>query len=118
MKPESRLQRKIRADLEESVGGYWRKIHGGPFQVGGLPDILGCVQGLFFGFEVKRPGEALSELQFYEINEIQRQGGTAARVESSEQAIALVRAALSRAERSVPLHLQPRSYKRRRRLVR
>ena len=51
--PESRLQSKIRKALEDKVGGFWFKMHGSLFQMVGLPDLIGCVEGLFFGLEVK-----------------------------------------------------------------
>lgn len=54
-KPETLLQRKIKAALEQKFGGYWVKIHGGPFQPAGLPDLVGVVRGQLIGIEVKRP---------------------------------------------------------------
>ena len=103
MKPESRLQRAIRRKLTHEVGGYWLKIAGGPFQKAGVPDILGCVNGLFIGLEVKRPDRGKksepSELQKIEIQLINLAGGTAGVVTSPKEAIKLVLKALARAKR-------------------
>lgn len=98
-KPESRLQKNIRSALEKELGGVWYKIHGGPFQHSGIPDFLGCVDGLFFGLEVKVPGRGkLSELQKIEIAAIKLAGGVAGVVTSPQEAIKLVREALARAK--------------------
>ena len=51
-KPEATLTKKILKRLKKE-GGFWAKIHGGPYQVTGLPDIIGCYQGRFYGYEVK-----------------------------------------------------------------
>lgn len=99
-KPESRLQLKIRKALEAEVGGWWVKIHGGPFQAAGIPDLVGCVKGLFFALEVKRPGEGkISPIQKVTIKKIIRKGqGVACVVESPEEAIEVVRSTLRKAE--------------------
>lgn len=99
-KAESRRQKKIRTTLEKEVGGWWKKIWGGPYQDGGIPDLLGCVEGLFFGFEVKEPGNELDPLQEDEIDAILISGGVAGRVESPEQAVRVVRATLARTKKS------------------
>ena len=52
-KPESKLQRDTRRALEIEVGGFWFKVHGGMFQRAGIPDLLGCVEGLYIGVELK-----------------------------------------------------------------
>lgn len=93
-KAESRRQLKIRKDLKSSVGGKWVKVHGGPFQEAGLPDLDGVVTGLSFRFEVKEPIEgAPSELQLAQLEEYRKAGAIACIVETSSQAVALVKAA-------------------------
>jgi hypothetical protein len=102
-KPESRLQRNIRRQLVTAVGGHWYKIWGGPYQKAGIPDLLGCVNGLFFGLEVKQPGKGKkskpSDLQKIEIELIQLAGGCAGVVTSPEEAIELVSSTIARAKR-------------------
>jgi len=101
-KPETRLQKNIRSRLE-AVGGVWYKIHGGPYQHAGIPDFIGCIDGRFFGLEVKVPGlgkkSEPSELQKIEIGRIKLAGGTACVVTSPEEAVRVVREALARAKR-------------------
>lgn len=53
--PETKIVNKILKYLREDWSGWWVKIHGGIYQVGGLPDIVGCYRGRFFAFEVKTP---------------------------------------------------------------
>lgn len=106
-KRETRRQRKIRQTLEREVGGVWFKTHGGPFQDAGLADLIGCVEGLFFAFEVKEPDGDPSELQLDFIKDIEEAGGIAAIVIDGEDAVHLVRHALLRAGKSPQLLYKP-----------
>ena len=100
-KPESRLQRRIHEELEAVFGGYWRKIHGSKFQHAGIPDLLGCEGGLFFGLEVKTPdGGPPTKVQESDLLEITESGGVSAVVESPKEAVAVVHRALAKARRS------------------
>lgn len=76
---EEAIVKKIRKALQGSVGGFWFKVHGGPFQMAGLPDLLGCVQGRFIGIEVKRPSRMtnVSPIQQRMIQKINLNGGLA-----------------------------------------
>ena len=56
-KKESDLVADMRKTLANWFGGRWIKIHGGPYQEKGLPDILGCLEGRFIAIEVKLPGK-------------------------------------------------------------
>ena len=85
--PESRLQTRIIRDLKNEVGGFWVKIWAGPFQKAGLPDILGCVDGYFFAFEVKTKTGKATELQLHTLQLITNAGGCARVVRSPEEAI-------------------------------
>lgn len=63
--PESKLSREIMKALR--ARGVWCfKVHGGPFTMAGVPDIIACVPihpegphsdliGIFVGFETKTP---------------------------------------------------------------
>ena len=64
------------------LGGWVIKVHGGPYQQRGVPDLLVCFKGLFFSFEVKMPNRPLTPLQQKRATEIQNAGGQAHRVES------------------------------------
>jgi hypothetical protein len=92
-KPESKRQLKIRKALEATVGGRWKKIHGGPFQPCML-DLVGCVKGLYFEFEVKEPGEQPTARQLYEIELVIENGGVSMTITTAEEAIDAVRKAI------------------------
>lgn len=74
-KPESRLQKRTQKLLRQEVGGWWFKVWGGPFQIAGIPDLIGCCEGLFFAFELKMPGKELKPLQLEIIRRIIEDGG-------------------------------------------
>lgn len=52
MQPEYRIVQNIKK-LIKSRGGWCVKIHGGPYQDTGTPDILACYRGRFIAVEVK-----------------------------------------------------------------
>ena len=52
MQPEYRIVQNIKK-LIRSRGGWCVKIHGGPYQDAGTPDLLACYKGRFVAIEVK-----------------------------------------------------------------
>lgn len=52
MQPEYRIVQNIKR-LIRSRGGWCVKIHGGPYQDAGTPDLLACYKGRFIAIEVK-----------------------------------------------------------------
>lgn len=60
--PESKLVRKIREYIH-TRGGFTFKVHGSPYMMAGLPDIVCCYKGQFIGIEVKMPGNTASVQQ-------------------------------------------------------
>ena len=94
-KAETRLQVKIRKALEKEFGGFWFKVHGGPFQRAGLPDLLGWVDGLSFGLEVKTPDPKSKPdlLQLVTLNDMRKAGALVNIVETVDEAISFVREA-------------------------
>lgn len=90
-KPESRLQRKIRAAIEAKFGGWWVKTWGGPFTGAGLPDLRGYINGRPFELEVKVPKKGrLSSAQIRTILELREHGVAADVVESIDEALEVV----------------------------
>ena len=91
MNPETRLTNKIMKALKKH-GGFWVKIHGSAFQVSGIPDILGCYQGLFVALEVKLPetAEDASLRQRLMMKRIRAAGGIPMIVTSTEAALEVV----------------------------
>jgi len=51
----------------------------------GMPDLIACIQGQFFGFEIKWKNDRPSELQKTKINSIIDAGGRAYFIRSTEQ---------------------------------
>lgn len=89
--PEGKLVKQIK-DLVRKSGGRPFKIHGSDegVQEVGIPDLLVCYRGLFFGIEVKQPGASLRPRQKLVLHEIFDAGGIAAVVETVEQAVRLL----------------------------
>ena len=90
------LERDIVAAIKKylaSLGSdvfFWKE-HGGPYGTSGIPDIICCYKGRFIGMECKLPGGRLTELQKRAISKINAAGGIARRVESVEDAKAIIR---------------------------
>lgn len=90
---ESQLTRKMVKALNELPHTWARKIHGGPHQRAGIPDILGCTYGMFFGLEAKMPGKErnVTQLQLYALKGISLAYGHNGVVTSVDQAVEEVR---------------------------
>lgn len=89
--PEARISRAIQDELKRQ-GIFCFKVHGGPNQMAGLPDILACVDGRFVGFEVKTPDKRknTSARQDYVHELITESGGVAVVVCSVREAVGIV----------------------------
>jgi len=94
---ETSLTNKIRKKLNKEVGGFWIKIHGGPQQRRGLPDLHGTVEGLSFWIEIKVPGKNPTELQNETMKKIRDEGGGVSFWTTSEEyAVMMVKKYLKR----------------------
>jgi len=87
---EKELVAKILRYLKTVPGCFTWKEHGGMYGTAGLPDIIACIGGRFFAFEVKMPGNDPTKLQAATIDKILAAGGVAMTVRS----VGEVRAAL------------------------
>jgi hypothetical protein len=94
-KLESRLQRQVRAALASSVGGFWYKVHGSPFQPAGIPDLAGVVLGRACFVEVKRPEGVVSRVQHVRMIELQSAGAIVTVATTPDAAVADVTAMLA-----------------------
>lgn len=78
-KYQPRNEKKVENEIKEyitSLGGLCYKIHGGDlYQETGIPDLLCCWDGLFFGIEVKDPGGKPSAIQLAQGARIKKAGG-------------------------------------------
>lgn len=93
-KKESRLQAKIHRHIRRNFNWFGFKVWGGPFQPAGIPDLLGCVSGLFFALEVKMPKGKVSDIQIKTIRKIKKAGGHATVVTTVEEADRFIRGVL------------------------
>jgi len=75
-KNETQITRIILRKLRENFPGVWYKIHGGPYQEAGIPDIVGCYKGRLCAFEVKTPQKRtnVSLAQQYQIDRLTKAG--------------------------------------------
>lgn len=67
----SRVMKRLTAD-----GYFVIKIHGGPYQIAGLPDLLAIRHGRAMWVEVKRPGEKTTLIQDMMIKKLREHGCT------------------------------------------
>jgi Holliday junction resolvase len=80
--PEKKVKDKVKAILiSEGVYFFMPATHG--FGRSGVPDIVACVNGLFFGIECKANGNKPTALQIREIEAIRRSNGVAVVVDET-----------------------------------
>ena len=76
---EAANRRKIMKKLLETEGGFWFHPHGNPYTTAGIPDIIGCLNGCYIAFEVKRPtGGNATIKQQWTLDRITEEGGVSA----------------------------------------
>lgn len=80
------IMRRLKA---EPMCFAWKE-HGGMYGTAGLPDIVCCLCGRFFAFEVKTTTGQLTNLQEHTIERIQAAGGRAFVVRSVEDVDAIL----------------------------
>lgn len=68
------------------------KEHGGMYGTAGIPDIIACVDGRFYGFEVKTETGKSTGLQEATIRKILKAGGVAVIVRSADEVRAVIEA--------------------------
>lgn len=77
--PEKTIVQKVMAEAKRL--GWWRlNVHGGPYQMAGLPDILVIKDGRAAWMEVKVPGKDPTRLQEHRIRELINEAGCPATV--------------------------------------
>ena len=74
MKSEKTFENKVKLYLKQK-GAYFIKTHGDRFSKVGVPDLIVCYKGLFIGIELKALNGKPSELQLYNLREIEKSGG-------------------------------------------
>lgn len=79
------IVRRILEYLKTLPDCFAWKEHGGMYGTAGIPDIICCIDGRFFAFEVKNENGKATKLQEATIRKIKVAGGTAAVVRSVEE---------------------------------
>ena len=79
---ESDIVKAIMRYLKSLPNCFAWKEHGGMYGTAGIPDIIACIDGKFYGFEVKTDVGKPTKLQEATIRKINRAGGTAVIVRS------------------------------------
>lgn len=74
--PEAKVKERVVKQLKELGAYYFYPVTGG-FGSSGVPDIVGCYRGRFFGIECKAKGNKPTELQKLNLNKIEGAGGIA-----------------------------------------
>lgn len=71
---EKNFENKVKQYLK-SIDAYYFKVWGGGFQQSGIPDVVACKNGIFVGIELKSSTGKPTELQKYNIKQINESGG-------------------------------------------
>lgn len=82
---ESDIVKAIMKYLKTVPGCFCWKEHGGMYGTAGIPDIIACINGRFYAFEVKNESGRLTKLQEATIRKILAAGGTALVVHSVDE---------------------------------
>jgi len=72
--PEAKVKKKVVAILKSMGAYYFYPVTGG-FGGSGVPDIVGCYQGKFFGIECKAGKNKPTALQHKNLLQILHSGG-------------------------------------------
>ena len=82
---ESQLIQSIRKYLATLPECFFWKEHGGQYGTAGIPDIIVCYKGRFYGLEAKVGKNQTTRLQAATIEQIRHAGGVAAVVRSVDE---------------------------------
>ena len=74
MTPEGKVKAKVKKTLD-MMGAYYFMPTTGGYGRSGIPDIIGCLNGLFFAIECKANGGVTTALQDRELAKIHLAGG-------------------------------------------
>ena len=74
MTPEAKVKKKVVEQLKQLRAYYFYPVTGG-YGRSGVPDIIGCYEGLFFGIECKAGNNKPTPLQEKNLKEIRGAGG-------------------------------------------
>jgi Holliday junction resolvase len=101
MTPEGKVKKKIVEQLK-ALGCYYFFPATGGYGKSGVPDIVGCYKGKFFGIECKAGKNTPTALQEKNLSDIALAGGVAAVVNEANMNDIKALLILDRNGRSVP----------------
>jgi hypothetical protein len=88
MTPEGKILAAVIRRLESlraaGVPIWWFKVHGGPMQQAGVPDLHVTCRGASVWLEIKRPGGKATPLQVETMRRIDAAGGVTAVIDSPD----------------------------------
>lgn len=87
---ESDSVRAILRYLKTVQNCFFWKEHGGMYGTAGIPDVIACIDGRFYEFEVKTDEGTPTKLQLATIRKINAAGGIALVVRSVEDVKAVI----------------------------
>lgn len=76
MAAEKNFENRIKDFLVSKRAWFIKYWAGAKFTKDGIPDILACINGLFFGIEIKATGGKPSVIQLVTLRKIRESGGT------------------------------------------
>lgn len=76
MTPEAKVKKKVTNILKELNAYYFYPVTGG-YGKSGVPDIIGCYKGMFFGIECKAGKNKPTPLQEKNLSDIKENQGIA-----------------------------------------
>ena len=76
MTPEKKVKERVAKQLR-SIGAYFFYPATGGYGRSGVPDIVGCYKGMFFGIECKAGKNKPTDLQEHELHRIRLAEGLA-----------------------------------------
>jgi Holliday junction resolvase len=76
MTPEKKVKNAVAKHLKE-IGAYYFFPATGGYGRSGVPDIVGCYEGKFFGIECKAGNNTTTALQKLELEKIEKSAGIA-----------------------------------------
>ena len=91
---ESDIVKAIMRYLKTVPRCFCWKEHGGMYGTAGIPDIIACIDGRFFAFEVKTDDGSPTKLQEATIRKILATSGTALVVRSVDEVRAVINGSL------------------------
>ena len=77
MAAEKNFENKVKKFLKDSGAWVLKYWGGAAYTKSGVPDLLVCLNGCFIGIELKSPRGQPSDLQLYNLKEIDKSGGCA-----------------------------------------